>query len=207
MPSRKKTEVAESFDYERSHAELCDAMANLHISRIDEMPHIELYRDQILSIVTLELSPLYESDEKIITGAMVNNYVKQKVLPAPKRKRYTRRHLASLLFVCVLKRVLPIAQVAQLLRMGEQENVNLADSYDRLVDAFEQALATRFCNPHAYEESSVDITLFNAEGQPVTGVLPSLVGSAMDLVVNKVYVEKMLALEEMRAQVEAAAEA
>lgn len=207
VPSRRKSEVTESFDYDRAHAELCCAMSSLHISRTSEMPRIELYRDQILSIVTGELAPLYEGDEKIITGSMVNNYVKQKVLPAPKHKRYTRRHLAALLFVCILKRVLSIAQVGQLFRMCEQEDIDLANAYDGLVEAFEQALAQRFVHGESHCDPIVDVQLLTNEGLPVTGTIPSLIGSAIGLVVNKVYVEKLLALEERRALAESAPEA
>ena len=204
MPNRKKAEASEPFDYDRAREDLCNTMTSLHISRINEMPRIELYRDQILSIVTRELAPLYNDGEKIITGAMVNNYVKQKVLPAPKRKRYTRRHLAALLFVCVLKRVLSIAQVGQLIRMCEQEEIDLMDAYDRLVEAFEQALARRFTSDEDCHEPLVDIRLVTSDGRPAMDTLSSLVGSAIGLVVNKVYVEKLLALEEQRAEAEPA---
>ncbi|MBP3894161.1 MAG: DUF1836 domain-containing protein [Atopobiaceae bacterium] len=206
MPNRKKAEIIEPFDYDCANAELCNTMKSLHISRIGEMPKIELYLDQILSIVTDELSPLYDDGEKIITGAMVNNYVKQKVLPAPRRKRYTRRHLASLLFVCVLKRVLSIAQVGQLIRMCEQEQIDLMDAYDHLVEAFEQALALRFTDGENYREPIASIQLVTNDGRPVPGTLSSLVGSAVGLVVNKVYVEKLLALEERRVETEPALE-
>lgn len=202
MPSRKKAEANEPFDYDRAREDLFSTMTSLHISRINEMPRIELYRDQILSIVTRELEPLYNDGEKIITGAMVNNYVKQKVIPAPKRKRYTRQHLAVLLLVCVLKRVLSIAQVGQLIRMCEQEEIDLVDAYDRLFEAFELALARRFANDEDFREPLVDVKLVTNDGHPVTNTLSSLVGSAMGLVVNKVYIEKLLALEEQRVEAE-----
>ena len=69
--------------------------------------------------------------ETLLTGSMVNNYVKQGVIPAPHKKRYTRRHLASLLFVCAFKRVFfSIAQVKQLMERIYASGVDLAWLYD-----------------------------------------------------------------------------
>ena len=46
---------------------------------------------------------------------MVNNYVMMGALPKPVKKRYSRRHLAQLLVICVLKSTLPIASIHALL--------------------------------------------------------------------------------------------
>lgn len=197
MPGRKKIELTGPFDYDRAHAELVDTMSNLHISRIDELPNIELYRDQMISIVTNELAPLYEEGEKIITGSMVNNYVKQHVMPAPQRKRYTRRHLATLLFVCILKRVLSMQQITQLFEMLGAVDVELAPFYDTLVAAFEVTLAACFADDR---EHTVAIEIYDRQGQPVSGAFTALLERTIGLVANKVYVEKTLDLEERRTQ-------
>lgn len=77
----------------------------------EELPDLELYMDQVLSLVSRYLAA---GDEKVLTASMVNNYVKQKLLPPPVNKRYNRSHIASLLMLCILKSVLPIAAVQQL---------------------------------------------------------------------------------------------
>ncbi len=202
VPGRKKGELEQPFDYEQAHAELVQAMQTLHISRVDEMPRIELYLDQVLSIVTTELAPLYEPGEKIITGSMVNNYVKQRVMPAPTRKRYTRRHLASLLFVCSLKRVLSIAQVAQVLTLCREAQIDLPRAYDSMCSALEHMLGTCFTEdiPHV---TTPELELYDISGQPVTGQLAALLHSSLGLIVNSVYVEKLLALEARRPHAEA----
>ena len=62
----------------------------LHIPRYEELPAISLYLDQVISILNQTLTPFFEEGEdKIITGAMVNNYVKHKVIEPPRKKRYT----------------------------------------------------------------------------------------------------------------------
>jgi len=201
MPGRKKNELEAPFDYEQAHAELVRNMQALHISRIDEMPRIELYLDQVLSIVSTELAPLYEPGEKIITGSMVNNYVKQHVMPAPTRKRYTRRHLTSLLFVCALKRVLSIAQVAQLLELCREARIDFPRAYDSMCDGIEHMLAACFTDGISHV-TMPELELYDVDGQPVTGQLEALLHSSLGLIANSVYVEKLLALEARRPRVE-----
>ena len=92
---------------------LARRMREAHIMRIDEMPRIELYLDQVLALVSQSLSFMALPGEELITGSMVNNYVKQRVVPAPRRRRYTRRHVATLTFVCAFKRVFSINEIKE----------------------------------------------------------------------------------------------
>ena len=57
---------------------LARRMREAHIMRIDEMPRIELYLDQVLALVSQSLSFMALPGEELITGSMVNNYVKQR---------------------------------------------------------------------------------------------------------------------------------
>ena len=83
----------------------------------DELPQIELYMDQVIVLLNEYLSYfVYEgNDEKLITAAMVNNYVKMKLVPAPVRKKYGRVHLAYLIMICTLKQSLRLSMLPALL--------------------------------------------------------------------------------------------
>ena len=83
----------------------------------DELPQIELYMDQVIVLLNEYLSYfVYEgNDEKLITAAMVNNYVKMKLVPAPVRKKYGRVHLAYLIMICTLKQSLRLSMLPTLL--------------------------------------------------------------------------------------------
>lgn len=205
MAARRREEPVEVVSYEEQYAQLAREMSSLHLSRISEMPRVELYLDQVLSIITSELAPLYAPGEKIVTGAMVNNYVKQHVIPAPVKRRYTRRQLAGLLFVCTFKRVLPIAQVAQLLSMCRDASLDEHAAYDELAGALEQTLAQYFPEqPGGPGPLAIpQLRLHDGAGDEVGGALPSLLGHAIGLVANNVYVEKLLAIEEGRRRAEA----
>ena len=74
-----------------------------------EIPEIELYMDQVVNYVDRQLSHLKtEEKEKLLTPAMVNNYVKLGTLPKPEGKKYKKGHIARLFPLCVLKQILPL---------------------------------------------------------------------------------------------------
>ncbi len=92
-------------------SEALEALASCALPPWEELPDLELYMDQVLSLVSRYLPA---GEDKGLTASMVNNYVKQKALPPPVNKRYGRSHIAALLMLCSLKSVMPISAVQQL---------------------------------------------------------------------------------------------
>lgn len=178
---------------------LGERMRSVHISRIREMPRIELYLDQLLTLVSQELEFMQVPGETLVTGSMVNNYVKQGVIPAPRKKRYTRRHVASLLFVCALKRVFSIPQVSQLAALIWSSDLDLEALYDSSCAALEAALARRFSpgGEQACQEGA--LVLLGKDGAPAETGLAWLLQAAMDALADKVAVEQVLLLGERGA--------
>ena len=82
-----------------------------HCPRWNELPDLGLYMDQVLVVVEGALRPLFPCDPVILTSTMVNNYVKQQVLTPSEKKKYRREHLAALITITVLKRVLSVAEI------------------------------------------------------------------------------------------------
>ena len=81
--------------------------------RWSELPDLPLYMDQVLLIVNDALSAV-TCEEDRLTSTMVNNYVKQKVLESPQKKKYRRPQVARLMMIAVFKRVLSISQIKML---------------------------------------------------------------------------------------------
>ncbi len=106
------------------------------LPRWRELPDLELYMDQVLALTERYLGACPGLDSRGLTAAMVNNYVKHGVLPAPQRKRYSRSQLARLLMICVLKPILPIASIRELLETGIRANSEEA-FYDGFCTLFE----------------------------------------------------------------------
>ena len=64
----------------------------------DEFPALELYMDQVTVLINQYLEPfeIDRNSDSAVTPAMINNYVKMKIVPPPVKKRYTKVHLALL---------------------------------------------------------------------------------------------------------------
>ena len=172
--------------------ELAERMGSIHIARIDEMPRIELYLDQVLSIVCNELSFMALPGEELLTGSMVNNYVKKRVVPPPVRRRYTRRHVATLIFVCAFKRVFSISEVHDAYEACVREGVDVASTYDELVGALERTLATRFGGEGPDCMAAPQVALRDASGAEVAPGLALVMSAGVEAVADKVYVEQMI---------------
>ncbi len=88
----------------------------------EEFPELPLYMDQVIYLMDQYLSPLpRDAEQKAVTPAMINNYVKLGMMPRPVKKRYNRAHLAYLVMVCVLKQTVSAAEIKKLLPAGLTE--------------------------------------------------------------------------------------
>lgn len=106
----------------------------------DRLPEIYLYMDQVLTYMNKQLEPLARTeDANLLTSSMINNYVKDGVLPRPEQKKYSREHLAMLTVICMLKPVLAIPDIDMLLK-GLLEDNSSANMYERFCSAQSTAL-------------------------------------------------------------------
>ena len=63
----------------------------------------------------LSIFAAVSNEERLITSTMINNYVKMKIIPAPVKKKYHKRHLAYMIIVCILKQTLSIPTISQII--------------------------------------------------------------------------------------------
>ena len=91
------------------------AAKHFHMPRYDELPNVELYRDQVIEYIEQVLGPLSGcSDGPWLTPSMVNNYVKQRLVPAPVKKLYGREQIARLLTICIFKQFLSMDAIKRM---------------------------------------------------------------------------------------------
>ena len=100
----------------------------MKLMRWQEMPDFEIYSDQLLTIVNQELS-FFPME---VTNSMINNYVKQKVMPLPVKKKYQKIHIARLIVLSLLKTAYSIEEINQYFK-----NYPTASDYDPFCDRFE----------------------------------------------------------------------
>lgn len=102
----------------------------------ESLPDFALYMDQVISYMSRQY--MEGETDAILTSAMVNNYIKEGLLPRAQGKRYFREHLAHLTAICQLKQVLSVSDVKLLLR-GELDDgadvEHFYNDYCALLDA------------------------------------------------------------------------
>ena len=106
-----------------------------------ELPDIALYMDQIIAYMPRQL--IRFDDREALTSAMVNNYIKDGMLPRAEGKRYNRTHLAYLTAICALKQVLSMQDVDTLFGQGPLDRETYAlfrEAHQRAVRETCQAL-------------------------------------------------------------------
>lgn len=87
----------------------------------ETLPDLGLYMDQVIVLMERAFDGVLPAGE--ITRSMVNNYVKQRLLPRPDGKKYAREHLALLMMICILKQALTMGEIAAVLGMLCRESV------------------------------------------------------------------------------------
>lgn len=105
----------------------------------EDIPDIPLYMDQITSLMDAKLkSCKRHPDDKILTKTMINNYTKNKLIPPPVKKKYSKEHLILLIFVYYMKDFMSINDIAKLLKPLEdghfqkEDGLSLSDVYERV---------------------------------------------------------------------------
>ena len=79
---------------------------NYHCPRYEEYPDIGFYMEQVVELLNKNLSVFRIDNRKYITSTMINNYVKQKIIEAPKNKKYSRNQICWLFAIGILKQIL-----------------------------------------------------------------------------------------------------
>ena len=149
--------------------EAVERILSFHCPRYGELPSIELYLDQVIRVINDALAIFAADDgEKLITGAMINNYVKQKVVPPPRRKLYDRSQLTRLLVVAILKQVFAIPEISRLFEV-QQATYPLEKAYDFFCAELENALRATF------DRESGDMPSLESKRTAQTELLRSMV--------------------------------
>ena len=113
-----------------------EAYLNEHaLPRWEELPTLELYMDQVVSLINgyLGFLPKEVGMDAVVTAAAINNYVRKKIVPAPVKKRYSRIHLAYLLMICSLKQSVSISYIQQMIPLTLSEE-QVRSIYDQFVE-------------------------------------------------------------------------
>lgn len=105
----------------------------------EDIPNIDLYMDQITTFMDKQLEGCKRyPDDKILTKTMINNYAKNNLLPPPSKKKYSKEHVLTLIFIYYFKNILSISDIQSILSpltekyFGQQEGFNMLDIYNEV---------------------------------------------------------------------------
>ena len=163
----------------------------VHIPRYEELPAIELYMDQVISLIGrfLDFLPHDGASEPVITPSTINNYVRMKIMPAPVKKKYTRIHLAYLIIICSLKQSLSISVVSRIIPMNIPD-----DTAKKIYNDFvlRHRSISVLCAEQVKQSSSGVFDESSTDDLPVKNLI---VESAIYSNLYKLLTEKLVALE------------
>ena len=120
-----------------------NSIKSFRCPRWEQLPTLPLYMDQVILVLQDAVEPFFDEKERVLTASMVNNYVKQGLIPSPEKKRYTNDHVARLIMVGVLKRVLTMSEIAQAIQILT-ETYGIEDGFNRFGLRLEEMLAEAF---------------------------------------------------------------
>lgn len=133
---------------------LAASIAGFRMPQYQEIPDVGLYLEQTAKYITDYLAPLGESD---LTGSMISNYVKKKLVTHPVKKQYSREQIAQLFFVAVAKTVLSIDDISLMLSI--QRKTYLSEiAYDYFCKELVNVLHYVFGLKDAPDTISISVT-------------------------------------------------
>ena len=97
--------------------------------------------EQVTKYINMSLAPLVNDDNSsLITGYMVNNYVKAKIINSPKDKQYDNEHIAYLIFITLLKNSASLKDIATFIELDKEFIKDRKDLYNFYKKLQEQIL-------------------------------------------------------------------
>ncbi len=89
--------------------ELYRNLTNTGELTLEELPDLDLYMDQVLTLFSRQ------GEEPLLTKTMINNYRKENIIRPLDGKRYTKNHIVQMLLIYHLKGILSLGEIAQVM--------------------------------------------------------------------------------------------
>ena len=132
-------------DTKKFLSELLTELKKIDYVKPEDIPNIDLYMDQITTFMDsqLETSKRHDGD-KILTKTMINNYAKNNLLPPPEKKKYTKEHVLTLIFIYYFKSILSISDIQSILNPITDKYFGKTDSDLNLQDIYNEVFGLEY---------------------------------------------------------------
>ena len=169
--------------------------------RPEELPNIELYMDQVTTFMEQRLKTTSRNpeDDKIMTKTMINNYVKNHLMPPPDKKKYSKEHMLLLIFIYYFKGVMSIGDIQTLMKplteqyFGEEKDFKLEDVYREVfsmereeIDVLKKDVIKKFKRAEGTFEDAP------SNGQEFLKMFSFICQLSFDVYLKRMMIEKMI---------------
>lgn len=126
-------------DAKRFHEMVCASVDDADLVSA-EIPSIDLYLEQILSLVADKNQEGSAVTDRTLTKNMINNYSKDGLITPVKGKKYTKEQIVQMLVVYSLKNTLSIEEIKRAM-----EGIYAKEDYSgkKLIGAYDKAMAIK----------------------------------------------------------------
>lgn len=138
------------------------SLDKIHIPRWHELPNVDLYLDQVVTFINSSLSAFLscngnseKNESQILTKTMINNYVKNNLIDAPIKKKYSKIQCAKIFAICILKQVYSMNEIYTLIETALKHS-DVEHAYDKFCSLFEEALKCAYNKKNFVDNDSVD---------------------------------------------------
>ena len=187
-------------DMKKAIIDLMDKLGTIEYIRPESIPGIELYMDQVTSFIDGQLAgSKRRDDDKLLTKTMINNYTKNDLLPPPVKKKYSKEHLLSLIFIYYLKNILSISDIHTVLApltekyFGNKDGFNFEDIYSEIFQ-MEKEESTKILKEFSKKYNIAKNTFrdFPEEDQEMLQTFSYICLLSFDIYMKKQLIEKLV---------------
>ena len=187
-------------DMKKAIIDLMDKLGTIEYIRPESIPGIELYMDQVTSFIDGQLAgSKRRDDDKLLTKTMINNYTKNDLLPPPVKKKYSKEHLLSLIFIYYLKNILSISDIHTVLApltekyFGNKDGFNFEDIYSEIFN-MEKEESTKVLKEFSKKYNIAKNTFrdFPEEDQEMLQTFSYICLLSFDIYMKKQLIEKIV---------------
>lgn len=126
-------------------ANILSELKDIGYVKPEEIPNIDLYMDQVTTFIESHLAPSnHRKDGKILTKTMINNYAKNDLLPPPEKKKYSKEHMLTLIFIYYFKNIMSISDIQTVLNPITDKYFGKTDSDLHLTDIYNEVFSLEY---------------------------------------------------------------
>ena len=180
--------------------DLLEKLKSIGYVKPESIPNIDLYMDQVTSFMDDQLTRSKRHDtDKLLTKTMINNYTKNDLLPPPVKKKYSKDHVLTLLFIYYFKNILSINDIRSILEpitdkyFKNEDDFDMEDVYNevfRLEEEESSKLLKDFSKKYAMAKTTFKD--FPEEDQKFLQTFSFICLLSFDVYMKKMLIEKII---------------